>query len=274
MDDERNNRTLWVGALDPQVTEVLLYELFIQGGPVEEVRIPKDSGGRPKNFAFVTFVHEQSLAYSLALFDGTCLFGSRLKLQRRPGAAVDDTYANMMSRYENERERTAQRSQDGQNDQHHQRNHYHQRNQYTHQNQQPHHYQQPQHGWHPQQYQNQGQRPYQNQYPQPNQYPQHSPHQQYGHYNQYAAVLQAYGRQGPEPSMHLAAQCPPQPQHTYVPTAIHTYVPTPIRELSGYSGRQVPESPTGPYDRRDQSEDNGGAPCWQPPGSHKRQRHN
>ncbi|CAN7999615.1 unnamed protein product [Ixodes pacificus] len=126
MEDDWRNRTLWCGGLDAKVTEDLLRELFVQGGPVEEVKIPKTSDGQSKNFAFVTFVHADSLSYSLALLEGTCLFGRRLKLERRPRATIDDKYVDMMNRhYEHVRARKARRSQCGQNDQYRQPNHTH-----------------------------------------------------------------------------------------------------------------------------------------------------
>ncbi|KAH6944022.1 hypothetical protein HPB50_001204 [Hyalomma asiaticum] len=99
MDDDRRDRTLWCGNLDPKVTEELLRELFVQAGPVEDVKIPKDSNGQSKNFAFVTFVHPESVGYTLALMDGISLYRRRIRMQRRPQAAVDDTYVNMMKRH-------------------------------------------------------------------------------------------------------------------------------------------------------------------------------
>ncbi|XP_075532983.1 uncharacterized protein LOC142566098 [Dermacentor variabilis] len=99
MDESRRDRTLWCGGLEPKVTEELLRELFVQAGPVEDVKIPKDNNGRTKNFAFVTFVHPESVGYTLALMDGISLYGRRIRLERRPHAAVDDTYVNMMKTY-------------------------------------------------------------------------------------------------------------------------------------------------------------------------------
>lgn len=99
MDEDRRDRTLWCGNLDPKVTEELLRELFVQAGPVEDVKIPKDNNGRSKNFAFVTFVHSESVGYTIALMDGVSLYRRRIRMERRPKAAVDDTYVNMMERH-------------------------------------------------------------------------------------------------------------------------------------------------------------------------------
>ncbi|XP_013187819.2 RNA-binding protein 7 [Amyelois transitella] len=80
---EDDNKTLWCGNLPEQATEDLLYELFLQAGPLEKVRIAKDRDGRQKNFAFITYCHEVSVPYALNLFRGTSLFHRKLSLQSR-----------------------------------------------------------------------------------------------------------------------------------------------------------------------------------------------
>ncbi|KAL1415713.1 hypothetical protein MTO96_006593 [Rhipicephalus appendiculatus] len=67
--------------------------------PWKDVKIPKDNNGRSKNFAFVTFVHSESVGYTLALMDGVSLYRRRIRMERRPQATVDDTYVNMMERH-------------------------------------------------------------------------------------------------------------------------------------------------------------------------------
>ncbi|CAN7990499.1 unnamed protein product [Ixodes hexagonus] len=281
MEDDWRNRTLWCGGLDPKVTEDLLRELFVQAGPVEEVKIPKDSGGQLKSFAFVTFVHADSLAYSLALLEGTCLYGRRLKLERRPRAAVDDKYVDMMNRhYEHVRARKVQKSQSGR---YLQLGQYPQHNQYQNLNQYPHRGQYPNQGQYPQP----TQYPQRSQYAQYHQYPQHSQYPLYGQYPQYRQCnqyneAQAYVKQcsappmylGPPPALPLPLQRPPV--HTYVPTPIHTYVPTPIRDLgdslksASYSGQRVPAYFTGSLKKEDSLADNNGcAPRQQLPSSRR-----
>lgn len=80
---EEDNKTVWCGNLPEQVTEEILYELFLQAGPLEKVRIPRDRDGRQKNFAFITYCHEVSVPYALNLFRGTSLFHRTLTLQSR-----------------------------------------------------------------------------------------------------------------------------------------------------------------------------------------------
>ncbi|XP_003228756.3 RNA-binding protein 7 [Anolis carolinensis] len=81
------DRTLFVGNLDPGVTEELLFELFLQGGPVLNVKIPKDREGKAKSFAFVNFKHEESVPYGMSLLNGIKLFGRPLKIQFRSGSS-------------------------------------------------------------------------------------------------------------------------------------------------------------------------------------------
>nr|XP_056716674.1 RNA-binding protein 7 isoform X1 [Euleptes europaea] len=81
------DRTLFVGNLDPRVTEELLFELFHQAGPVIKVKIPKDRDGKPKQFAFVNFKHEESVPYGMSLLNGIKLFGRPLKIQFRSGSS-------------------------------------------------------------------------------------------------------------------------------------------------------------------------------------------
>ncbi|NWS74720.1 RBM7 protein, partial [Crotophaga sulcirostris] len=81
------DRTLFVGNLDPKVTEELIFELFHQAGPVIKVKIPKDRDGRPKQFAFVNFKHEESVPYGLNLLNGIKLYGRPIRIQFRAGSS-------------------------------------------------------------------------------------------------------------------------------------------------------------------------------------------
>ncbi|XP_045207110.2 RNA-binding protein 7-like [Mercenaria mercenaria] len=81
------DRTLWVGNLSEKITDEILYELFLQAGPLDKVSIAKERDtGKQKNFAFVTFLHDISVPYTIQLMDGVQLFGRNLRLQSRPGS--------------------------------------------------------------------------------------------------------------------------------------------------------------------------------------------
>ncbi|XP_011873626.1 PREDICTED: RNA-binding protein 7 [Vollenhovia emeryi] len=81
MDDDA--RTLYCGNLSEKVTEDILYELFLQGGPVQKITIPKDRDGKQRTFGFITYKHIRSVAYALDLFDGTTLYNRTLNMKLR-----------------------------------------------------------------------------------------------------------------------------------------------------------------------------------------------
>ncbi|NWX45959.1 RBM7 protein, partial [Steatornis caripensis] len=58
-----------------------------QAGPVVKVKIPRDRDGRPKQFAFVNFKHEESVPYGLSLLNGIKLYGRPIKIQFRSGSS-------------------------------------------------------------------------------------------------------------------------------------------------------------------------------------------
>ncbi|XP_073706948.1 RNA-binding protein 7 [Garra rufa] len=81
------DRTLFVGNLDQQVTEEVIFELFLQAGPLIKVKIPKDNDGKSKQFAFVNYKHEVSVPYALNLLNGIRLYGRQLNIQFRAGSS-------------------------------------------------------------------------------------------------------------------------------------------------------------------------------------------
>ncbi|KAK9508279.1 hypothetical protein O3M35_007976 [Rhynocoris fuscipes] len=78
------NRTLFVGNLSERVTEEILFELFLQAGPLESVRIPT-TNGRRRTYGFVEYKHEVSVPYAARLFYQTTLYGRMLQLQLPKG---------------------------------------------------------------------------------------------------------------------------------------------------------------------------------------------
>ncbi|XP_072166273.1 uncharacterized protein [Diadema setosum] len=92
---DQADRTLWVGNLEPRVTDEILFELFLQAGPVKHVNIAKDKEGRQKNFAFVEFKHDVSVPYAMQLMGGLPIFGRALRLQFRSGSKHQNTPPGM-----------------------------------------------------------------------------------------------------------------------------------------------------------------------------------
>ncbi|XP_052888622.1 RNA-binding protein 7 [Anopheles moucheti] len=78
-----DERTLWCGNLSESVSEELLYELFLQAGPLENVKIPRDADRRQRNYAFITFQHACSVEYAMNIFEGTALLQRPLTLHRK-----------------------------------------------------------------------------------------------------------------------------------------------------------------------------------------------
>eukprot|EP01117_Protostelium_nocturnum_P018546 TRINITY_DN7778_c0_g1_i3.p1 TRINITY_DN7778_c0_g1~~TRINITY_DN7778_c0_g1_i3.p1 ORF type:complete len:105 (-),score=26.87 TRINITY_DN7778_c0_g1_i3:43-357(-) len=84
---ERTNQDakVWVGDLDPQVTDSILWELMIQAGPVKNVHIPKDKlSGMHAGYGFVEFHSEEDADYALLIFphQDVKLFGKAIKANR------------------------------------------------------------------------------------------------------------------------------------------------------------------------------------------------
>ncbi|CAG5130826.1 unnamed protein product [Candidula unifasciata] len=81
-----DGRTLWVGNLDENVTEPLLYELFLQTGPMEKLIFVTEGSGENKRHtgqAFVVFKHPESVQYATQVLDGSSLFSQQLALKAR-----------------------------------------------------------------------------------------------------------------------------------------------------------------------------------------------
>ncbi|XP_022099241.1 RNA-binding protein 7-like [Acanthaster planci] len=82
----RDDRTVYVKNLDIRVTEEILFELFLQAGPLIGVKRPKEPDGTVKSFAFVEFEHDVSPPYARSLMDGIRLFGRSIGVQFRNGS--------------------------------------------------------------------------------------------------------------------------------------------------------------------------------------------
>ena len=63
------------------------FPFIFQAGPLESVKIPSDKEGRKRNYSFIKFRHDVSVAYTIELMNGIRLFGRPLKLQTRSGSS-------------------------------------------------------------------------------------------------------------------------------------------------------------------------------------------
>ncbi|KAG9466705.1 splicing regulator RBM11 [Eleutherodactylus coqui] len=98
---EEADRTIFVGNLDCNVKEEILYELFLQAGPLTKVTIAKDKEGNLKSFGFVCFKHPESVPYAISLLNGIRLFGRPIKLQYRFGSSYSGDPSNVFQGPEN-----------------------------------------------------------------------------------------------------------------------------------------------------------------------------
>jgi len=81
---ERNqDATLYVGDLDQQVDEALLWELMLQAGPVVNVHIPKDKlTGTHSGYGFVEFHSEEDSDYAIKVMNMIKMFGKPIRINK------------------------------------------------------------------------------------------------------------------------------------------------------------------------------------------------
>ena len=81
---ERNQEaTLYVGNIDIKVTEEILWELFLQCGPVVSVQIPRDKiTGDHNGYGFVEFKSEEDADYAIKIMHLVKLYGKPIKVNK------------------------------------------------------------------------------------------------------------------------------------------------------------------------------------------------
>jgi len=81
---ERNQEaTCYVGDLDAQVDESLLWELMLQAGPVVNVFIPKDKlTGQHMGYGFVEFRSEDDADYAIKIMNMIKLYGKPIRVNK------------------------------------------------------------------------------------------------------------------------------------------------------------------------------------------------
>eukprot|EP00093_Oithona_nana_P013575 13575.XXX_212338_211627_1 [CDS] Oithona nana genome sequencing. len=81
---ERNqDATIYVGGLDEKVNESLLWELFVQGGPVVNVHMPKDRVTMMhQGYGFVEFLAEEDADYCIKIMNMIKLYGKPIRVNK------------------------------------------------------------------------------------------------------------------------------------------------------------------------------------------------
>ena len=75
--------TIYVGGLDEKVNESLLWELFVQGGPVVNVHMPKDRVTMMhQGYGFVEFLAEEDADYCIKIMNMIKLYGKPIRVNK------------------------------------------------------------------------------------------------------------------------------------------------------------------------------------------------
>ncbi|KAK8813541.1 hypothetical protein WA556_000117 [Blastocystis sp. ATCC 50177/Nand II] len=82
-DHHNQDATVYVGGLDERVDEELLWELFLQFGPVVSVSMPKDKvTNTHQGFGFVEFQSEIDAEYAVRVCGNITLYGKKIKVNK------------------------------------------------------------------------------------------------------------------------------------------------------------------------------------------------
>ncbi|KAJ4889014.1 RNA-binding (RRM/RBD/RNP motifs) family protein [Raphanus sativus] len=81
---ERNQEaTVYVGGLEPQLSEELLWELFVQSGPVVNVYVPKDRvTGLHLGYGFIEFRSEEDADYAIKVLNMIKIHGKPIRVNK------------------------------------------------------------------------------------------------------------------------------------------------------------------------------------------------
>lgn len=74
---------MWVGGLDPQVTEEMIWELMLQAGPVTNVHVPRDQvTTQHQGYAFVEYRGVEDAEYAIRVLNMTKLFTKPIRVNK------------------------------------------------------------------------------------------------------------------------------------------------------------------------------------------------
>jgi len=81
---ERNqDATIYIGGLDERVLESVLWELFVQAGPVVNVHMPKDRVTQAhQGYGFVEFLSEEDADYAIKIMNMIKLYGKPIRVNK------------------------------------------------------------------------------------------------------------------------------------------------------------------------------------------------
>jgi len=94
--DRNHENTVWVGGLDPQMTEELLFELMVQVGPIADVSMPRDKiSGQHQNYGFVEFSVPEDAEYAMGVMSMIKLFGKSIRVNKASKQREQEVFANL-----------------------------------------------------------------------------------------------------------------------------------------------------------------------------------
>jgi len=81
---ERNqDATIYIGNLDEKVNEDLLFELFVQSGPIINIHMPKDRvTASHQGYGFIEFTSEEDADYAIKIMNMIKLYGKPIRVNK------------------------------------------------------------------------------------------------------------------------------------------------------------------------------------------------
>ena len=75
--------TIYVGGLDEKVSDTILWELFVQAGPVVNVHMPKDRiTQNHQGYGFIEFMSEEDADYAIKIMNMIKLYGKPIRVNK------------------------------------------------------------------------------------------------------------------------------------------------------------------------------------------------
>eukprot|EP00842_Homolaphlyctis_polyrhiza_P001430 jgi/Hompol1/2288/HPOL_002143-RA len=82
-EDRNQDATVYVGNIDDRATDALIWELFLQAGPVANVHMPRDRVTQMhQGYGFVEFLTEEDAEYAMKIMNMVKLFGKPLRVNK------------------------------------------------------------------------------------------------------------------------------------------------------------------------------------------------
>lgn len=87
-------RSLYVGNLDPKVTDGLLWEVFSTVGSVESCKVINDKTGESSGYGFVDFMFEEEAERALQALNGKKIYNKEIKVNWASHATIKEDTSN------------------------------------------------------------------------------------------------------------------------------------------------------------------------------------